>query len=145
MKKERYNNKKQKIAILFITFIALSSIPLSLMMFHSYLPVGVDKAIEDSVETQGIVEDEYTIQWFKDDAPVTSGITVPTIQVIKRSDGTDLVASQTPTQIGSSGAYKWDESSNRITNGEAVLVVVGATIDGSARAWRVPLGRDASS
>jgi len=87
-------------------------------------------------------QDEYTIQWFKNGIPVTSGITSPTIQVIKRADGTDLVAEDTPTEIGSTGAYKHDETSGRTTAGQAVVVVVGATIDAAGRTWREPISRD---
>lgn len=90
-------------------------------------------------------QDEYTITWFNNGARVTSGITLPTIQVVKRSDGTDLIAEDTPTEIGSIGSFKYDETSNRITNGEAVLVLVGATIGGSVRTFSKLLGRDASS
>jgi hypothetical protein len=90
-------------------------------------------------------QDEYTVQWFKNGAPVTSGITVPTIQVIKRTDGTDLVAQASMTQIGSSGAYKYDVTSagSRVSAGEAVVVQVTATIDGATRTWRRVVSRDA--
>jgi hypothetical protein len=90
-------------------------------------------------------QDEWTICWKKNGIDVTSGITVPTLQVVKRSDGTDLVASHTPTQVGSTGVYKSDQDTNRVTAGEAVVAVVTATIDGSSRTWRKLLGRDSSA
>lgn len=98
----------------------------------------------DYVDDDGNEVDEFTVQWFRNGAPVTSGITSPTIQVIKRADGTDLVAATSMTQIGTTGAYKYDESTaaNRISAGEAVLVQVQATIDGAARTWRKVVGRD---
>lgn len=96
----------------------------------------------DFADDEDNSKDEYSVQWFKNGAPVTSGITSPTIQVIKRADGTDLVASSAMTQIGSTGAYKYDETTNRVTSGEAVLVQVQATIDGSARTWRKLVSRD---
>lgn len=96
----------------------------------------------DFADDEDNATDEYSVQWFKNGAPVTSGITSPTIQVIKRADGTDLVASSAMTQIGSTGAYKYDETTNRVTSGEAVLVQVQATIDGSARTWRKLVSRD---
>lgn len=80
-------------------------------------------------------EDEYTVTWFKNGQRVSSGITSPTIQVVKRSDGTDLVASTAMTQIGSTGSYKYDEASNVIEVDEAYLVIVGATIDSSGRSF----------
>lgn len=98
----------------------------------------------DFSDDEANTQDEYSVQWFKNGAPVTSGITSPTIQVIKRADGTDLVASAAMTQIGSTGAYKYDEATNRITSGEAVLVQVQATIDGSARTWRKVISRDST-
>jgi hypothetical protein len=70
----------------------------------------------------GVPQDEYTVTWFKNGARVTSGITSPTIQVVKRVDGTSLVSSASMTQIGSTGSYKKDEGTNLITAGEAVLV-----------------------
>lgn len=91
----------------------------------------------------GSSRDEYTVTWFKNGAAQTSGITAPLIQVVKRVDGTDLVASTAMTQIGATGTYKYTEATNKQTRGEAVLVIVTATIDGSARTWRKPLGRDA--
>lgn len=88
--------------------------------------------------------DEYTVQWFKNTTPVSSGITVPTLHVIKRADGTDLIATHTMTQIGSTGAYKYDAvDAERVTAGEDVVAEVRATIDGSVRIWREVLGRDA--
>lgn len=90
-------------------------------------------------------KDEYTVVWFKNGVRVTSGITVPKIQVIKRADGTDLVAQTAMTQSGSTGIYKYDESTNRVTAGEAVVAVMTATIDGSSRTWPKVLTRDSSS
>ncbi len=90
----------------------------------------------------GTPHDEFTVRWFKNQTMLASGITTPTIQVIKRADGTDLVAATAMTQIGSTGAYKYDEATNRVTLGEAVLVVVTATIDAATRTWGCVVGRD---
>lgn len=90
-------------------------------------------------------QDEYTVTWYKDGVRQTTGITSPTIQVIKRADGTDLVASTAMTEIGSTGSYSYDEATNRVTAGEAVLVVVAATIDSGARTFSRVLTRDSSS
>jgi hypothetical protein len=86
--------------------------------------------------------DEYSVTWFKNGSRITSGITSPTIQVIKRSDGTDLVASTAMSQIGSTASYKYDEATNKQTAGEAYLVLTSATIDGSSRSDSWLLGRD---
>lgn len=88
-------------------------------------------------------QDEYELTWFKNGVRQTSGITVPTIQVIKRADGADLIASTTPTQIGSTGSYKYDATgANRLTRGQAALVVVTATIDSATRTFSRMIGRD---
>ncbi len=100
----------------------------------------IDLAI-DETNTQ----DEYTVSWFNNGARVTSGITVPKIQVVKRVDGTDLIAVDTMTEIGSIGSYKYDESTNRITAGEAVVVLVTATIGGSSREFARVWSRDSSA
>lgn len=93
---------------------------------------------------QANTKDEYTVTWFKNGVRVTSGITSPTIQVVKRVDGTDLVASVAMTQIGTTGSYKYDEATNRVTVGEAVVVIVGGTIDGSARSFARVISRDSA-
>jgi hypothetical protein len=89
-------------------------------------------------------KDEYTATWFRNGVRVTSGVTSPLIQVIKRVDGTDLVAETSMTQIGSTASYKYDESSDRVTAGESVLVIVTATINGSARSFSRVCTRDSS-
>jgi hypothetical protein len=87
--------------------------------------------------------DHYVVSWFANNAVLSSGITSPTIQVVKVSDGTDLIAEAAMTQIGAIGRYKYDASgSERITSGAAYLVIVKATIDGSVRTWDQPIGRD---
>jgi len=76
---------------------------------------------------------------------ITSGITVPQLQVVKRADGTDLIAATDLTEIGSTHTWKYDESSDRLTNGEAALAIVTATIDGSSREFAKVVGRDSSA
>lgn len=85
---------------------------------------------------------EYTAVWFKNGVRVTSGITSPTIQVVSRSDGTDFIASTAMTQIGTTGAYKFN-TSTVVTAGETYLVLVGATIDGGSRSFAKLISRDA--
>lgn len=89
-------------------------------------------------------QDEYTVQWYKNGVPVINNITSPTIQVVARADGTDLVASVALTQIGTTGAYRYDETTaaNRLTPGESAVAYTAATIDGQVRRWRRVVGRD---
>ena len=104
-------------------------------VYHADIELTIDQAN---------TRDEYTATWFKNGQRVTSGVTVPTIQVIRRSDGLDLVASTAMTQIGTTGSYKHDETSNRTTAGEAVLVIVSATIDASTRTFAKVASRDST-
>lgn len=88
-------------------------------------------------------KDEYTVMWYYNSVLQTSGVTVPTIQVIKRADGTNLIASTAMTQIASTGLFKYDATgSARLTKGESNPVVVTATINGSTRTWADVVGRD---
>lgn len=90
--------------------------------------------------------DEYTVTWFKNGVRQSSGITSPTIQVVKRADGTDLIASTAMSQIGSTGSYKKDATTTeRQTAGEACLVIVSATIDAGTRTYSRVLGRDSTA
>lgn len=86
--------------------------------------------------------DRYIVIFYKNGEPITSGITSPTIQVIKCSDGTDLISSTALTQIGSLGLYKRDEATNRIADGDSYIVKTQATIGGATRTWFQPVGRD---
>ncbi len=87
-------------------------------------------------------QDEFTAKWYRNGAAVTSGITLPKIQVVKRVDGTDLIAETAMTQVASTGTYEYDESTNRVTLGEAAIVVIKATINGSVRTFEQIIGRD---
>lgn len=88
--------------------------------------------------------DEYTVTWFANGTVLTAGITAPTIEVVRRADGAPLVEAGTSlVPIADTGALKYDESTNRVGVGEAVLVTVTATIDGSVRTWRRIVTRDA--
>lgn len=110
-------------------------------------PVTLDQAnnayYADVHLDRGATTDFYSFAWFKNAAPVLSGITQPSVRVVKRSDGTDLIASGTITQIGSIGAYKYDASgAERISTENAYVVEVTSIIDGAARTWRKTVGRD---
>lgn len=94
------------------------------------------------VVREGATTDHYAVIFFKNGQPVTTGITSPTIQVIKASDGTDLIASTALTEVGALGIYKKDESTNKLTGGAIYFAKVQATIDGSTRQWLQQIGRD---
>lgn len=87
--------------------------------------------------------DQYTISWFKNGVPITSGITDPEIQVVKQFDATDLIAATAMTEIGSTGVQKYAASgSERVSSGDATIVIATATIDGATRTFRENNGRD---
>lgn len=93
-------------------------------------------------------EDHWTVQWIKNGAPVTSGITSPTIQAVKWLDGADLIEETALSEIGSSGAYKYlAEAGERLTDGSEnpVVVIVKANIDSAERIWRKVLSRDTTA
>jgi hypothetical protein len=90
-------------------------------------------------------KDEWTASWFKNSVPVTGVLTSPTLQVVKRSDGSSLIPATGMTAVGTlGGVVKYDESltANRTTLGESYIAVVNATIDGSAQTFRKVVGRD---
>lgn len=86
--------------------------------------------------------DDYLVVWYRNGIPVTSEITTPLIQIISPTDGSDILASTAMTEISGTGAYKYTEASGRITKGLGALVKVTATINGAARTFTHPVGRD---
>jgi hypothetical protein len=94
------------------------------------------------IDTLGLA-DRYSVAFFKNGQPVVAGITVPTIQVWKMADGTDLIASTALTQAGATGTYRYTASgAERVTLGAAYMAKITATIDGASRTWLQPTGRD---
>jgi hypothetical protein len=90
-------------------------------------------------------QDEYTVTWFKNGARITSGVTSPTIQVVARSNGADLIAATAMTEIGSTESFKKDEGTARTTGGEAYLVIAAGTIDAGARSFARIVSRDSAA
>src|SRR3972149_6972605 len=86
--------------------------------------------------------DRYLVTFFKNGEPITSGITSPTIRVIKASDGTDLIAVTALSEIGSLGMYQKAEATNRVVDGSGYVAKVQATIASATRTWLQPIGRD---
>lgn len=94
------------------------------------------------IDDNGGTTDRYVVAFLKNGQPILAGITSPTVQTIKASDGTDLVAATALTQIAATGLYKYDEATNRIVSGQSYVVKIQATIDAGTRTMTQPLGRD---
>lgn len=93
---------------------------------------------------QGSTADKYGVVWFKNGQPILSGVTSPTIQVIKSSDGSNLIASTAMTEVGTLHIFKKEETTNKTTAGDMYWVKVQATIDGATRTWLQPVPRDSA-
>lgn len=125
----------------YITHAGMMPRDFSIQLFENIYQAEIDFRKDETNS-----RDEYTIRWLKNNLRVTSGVTSPLIQVVKRADGTDLIAATAMTQIGSTGAYRYNASgAERQTDGEASIIVVSATIDGATRTDEVIRGRDATS
>ncbi len=92
------------------------------------------------------VTDRYVVTWFKNSQPITSGITVPKLQIVKVADGSDLIAASGMTEIASLGRYRYDATTTeRQTSGAAYLAIATATIGGSSRNWDQSVSRDSTA
>lgn len=88
--------------------------------------------------------DEWTVRWFKNGAPVTSGITSPTLTVMNRA-GSAIISAQAMTEI-SGGVLKYDASGGaRVPAGDQGIATVSATIDGSVRTGAEVVSRDTTA
>lgn len=88
--------------------------------------------------------DRYEVTWYKNAVlyPPTAG--TPQIEVVKASDGTDLIAATNMTQIGATGRWRYVATTTaRIADGATYLARVTATVDGATRTWEQPVSRDA--
>lgn len=115
---------------------------LSITVTNGYVTVGTDATTVAeywfTLSLSRDTNDEYTAVWYYRNTPITSGATSPTIQVIKRADGTDLVA-QTAMSfvVDETGYVKYDEGTNKLSAKEGVIVVMTITHGGSERTWAV--------
>jgi hypothetical protein len=88
--------------------------------------------------------DEYIVIWFKNGVPLTTEVTGSTIQVVKRTDGTNLIASTAMTEVVS-GTWKYNATTTaRQTAGEAYKVICVGTISGNTITRAKGFGRDSS-
>lgn len=95
------------------------------------------------IDDNGGSADRYVAVFFRNGNVLSAGdVTSPQIRVYAVSDGSDLVAATSMTQVGASDAFRYTETTNRIADGAAYVVKVTATIDGAARQWLQPVGRD---
>ena len=85
----------------------------------------------------GATADAYrAVQWFKNGDPVSSGVTLPLIQIIAAEDGTELVAETAMSEEGSSHLFSYDATgADLLTEDLAYSVILKATIDGSQRVY----------
>lgn len=87
--------------------------------------------------------DRYVISWFMNGEPVSGAITTPVLQVIKVSDGTDLIPATAMAVIpGDNGFTYAAVGAERMVSGVAYLAIATATIDSSTREWKQPIGVD---
>lgn len=81
--------------------------------------------------------DKYTVSWTKNGVVQTSGMTNPKIKVTLRDvSGTDLIPLSSMTAVGATGAFFYDETVNKVSQGTSVIVDVEATIDAATRTAR---------
>lgn len=105
-------------------------------IYHAKIGLTIDEANS---------QDEWTVAWFKNGVRLTSGVTSPAITVIKRADGTNLINAASMNEVGSTESFKYDATTTaRITAGEAVVVLVTATIDAGTRTWLDIVSRDSA-
>lgn len=128
--------------VLHITHAGMAPVTVKVTLFRPVTDVYQAKV--DVVDDDGGTADRYTVCWFKNAEPFTTGggITSPQIQVIKIADGTDLVAATAMTEIGTTELYRYVEATNRMVDGVGYVAKVTATIDGATRTWYQPVGRD---
>jgi len=86
--------------------------------------------------------DEYTVRWFKNGTRLTTGVTNPTIQVIDRFDGSDLIAETAMSDPDGGMLFVYDEDTDRTVLGQSYDALAGATIDGVVRYWSKLVSRD---
>lgn len=88
--------------------------------------------------------DEYIVIWSKNGVPLTTEVTGCTIQVIKRTDGTDLIASTSMTEVVS-GTWKYNATSSaKQSAGETYKVICVGTISGNTVTRAKGFGRDST-
>lgn len=101
--------------------------------------------IEFTRDQAGTV-DEYLVSLYKNGSRMTSGLdAAPTLRVVKRSDGSELFAAATMTQVASTYHWKLDRTTtNRLSLGEAGIAEFSFTISSVTRLLTRVVGRDST-
>lgn len=97
---------------------------------------------DDGAETPA---DRYCVTWMRNQEMLTTGVTDANIRVVNMADGTDLVAETALDAVDDTGAYQYAETTNRIVDGAAYMVLVTATIAAATRTWPHFIGRDSAA
>jgi hypothetical protein len=93
---------------------------------------------------QSTTADQYGVTFYKNGQPIAAGITSPLIDYVKKlSDATILINDATLTDQ-SDGDYYYGEATNKLVAGNAYMMRVTATIDGSTWVFKQQIGRDAA-
>lgn len=89
--------------------------------------------------------DEYTILWYKNDAPVYSGgISNMGLSVYRGNDHATVFQNQSLHYVNNYwGTLRYNYSSSALASGEAYLVATSGVIDGQMRTWQSLVGIDA--
>lgn len=97
------------------------------------------KYVKDSINAQ----DEFAIQWFKNDQPIGSGdLTNPAISVYNTSTGAAVLEHQLMTYASPNLGVVRHNLAAVMASGEPYLVETSGTIDASVHTWKTVVGID---
>lgn len=97
------------------------------------------KHVSDTTNDQ----DEFAVQWFKNDQPVGSGdLTSPRLSVYNTSNGLVLINGVSMNYASPNLGVVRYNTTMVLASGEPYLVETSGTIDGINRTWRVITGID---
>ena len=108
--------------------------------FYSNLYYANIKFNKDTINSR----DEYTVNWFKNNQPLSSGnFSNPALTVYNTSTGAALFSNQKLTYASLNlGVVRYNDAVNVTASGEAYLVVASSLIDGASRRWEQIIGID---
>lgn len=91
---------------------------------------------------QGTTMDQYGVSFHKNNQPIETGITSPLIDYVKKLSDASILINDAVLIDQSNGDYYYEETTNKLVGGNAYMMRVTATIDGSTRIFKQQLGRD---